>query len=58
MHRSKSAASQPGFYVHPSHKGTDYLRKKAVKKTIRTRTDGTVAGAPLFVPYGAPGVEE
>jgi len=58
MHRSKSASSQPGFYIHPSHRGTDYLRKRAIKKTVRTRTDNLVAGSPLFVPYGAPGVEE
>jgi len=58
MRRTRSKTSQPGFYVHPSHRGTEYLRKRAMKKTVRTRIDGTTASSPLFVPYGAPGVDE
>ena len=58
MRRTKSKTSQAGFYVHPSHKGTEYLRKRAQKKITRTRIDGQVAGSPLFVPYGAPGADE
>ena len=34
------------------------MRKRAQKKVVRTRIDGTVASSPLFVPYGAPGVDE
>jgi len=34
------------------------LRKRAQKKIVRTRIDGTTASSPLFVPYGAPGVDE